>query len=236
LVDPPETFGGGPLQRTRPTAHNPHTMKLLIVDDHAIVREGLAAMLRLAGPGIDVLHARDGAEGLRLALAHADLDAVLLDLEMPDSDGMTAIPEFGRQRPDLPVIVLSSSESHDDVRRALALGALGYVPKSAAAHTLLSALTLVLSGNVYVPPLMLDSAQVAGPAKISGGGRTHAGLTARQLAVLRMLSEGMSNKEIGRDLGLSDKTVKAYVTSIFRSLGVVNRTQAAAAARRDALI
>jgi two-component system nitrate/nitrite response regulator NarL len=212
------------------------TMKLLIVDDHAIVREGLAAMLRQAGPGVEVLQARDGAEGLRLAQAHPDLDAVFLDLEMPGFDGMTVVPEFGRQQPDLPVIVLSSSEAPQDVRRALALGALGYVPKSAAPHTLLSALALVLSGNVYVPPLMLDAVAPAGPASASVRTGAHAVLTERQLEVLRLLGEGRSNKEIGRSLGLSDKTVKAHVTAIFRALDVINRTQAANAARRAALI
>ena len=96
-------------------------MKLLIVDDHAILREGLAAILRQAGPDTVVLQAADGAEGVRMAEEHLDLDAVFLDLQMPGVDGMSAVPEFGRRRPELPVIVLSSSEDPQDVRRALAL-------------------------------------------------------------------------------------------------------------------
>jgi DNA-binding NarL/FixJ family response regulator len=211
-------------------------MKLLIVDDHAILREGLAAMLRQAGPDTEVLQAGDGAEGVRLAETHQDLDAVFLDLEMPGVDGMSAVPELGRRRPDLPVIVLSSSEDPMDVKRALALGALGYVPKSAAPQTLLSALALVLSGNVYVPPLMLNAAVLAGGASGANGNGTRAALTERQLEVLRLLSDGLSNKEIGRALGLSDKTVKVHITTIFKTLNVVNRTQAASAARREALL
>jgi len=206
-------------------------MKLLIVDDHAILREGLAAMLRQVGPDTEVLQASDSAEGLHLAETHADLDAVFLDLEMPGSGGMSAIPEFGQRRPELPVIVLSSSEDPRDVRRALALGALGYIPKSSPPRALLSALQLVLSGNIYVPPLMLGPAAAA---PRSGGGdaaRPSASLTERQLEVLRLLGRGLSNKEIGRDLGLSEKTVKAHVTAIFKMLNVVNRTQAANAAR-----
>ncbi|MEQ1807741.1 MAG: response regulator transcription factor [Burkholderiaceae bacterium] len=209
-------------------------MKLLIVDDHAILREGLAAMLRQAGPDTEVLQAGDGAEGLRIAEAHLDLDAVFLDLEMPGVDGMSAVPEFGRRRPELPVIVLSSSEDPQDVRRALALGALGYVPKSAAPQTLLSALTLVLSGNRYVPPLMLQS-EAAVRSAGTNRGPPSGSLTERQLEVLRLLSDGMSNKEIGRGLGLSDKTVKAHITMIFKTLNVVNRTQAASVARRAEL-
>jgi two-component system, NarL family, nitrate/nitrite response regulator NarL len=211
-------------------------MKLLIVDDHAILREGLAAMLRQAGPNTEVLQAGDGAEGVRMAETHLDLDAVFLDLEMPGTGGMSAVPEFGRRRPELPVIVLSSSEDPQDVRRALALGALGYVPKSAAPQTLLSALALVLSGNIYVPPLMLNAvAMAAGPTGPNGSG-SRASLTERQREVLRLLSDGLSNKEIGRELGLSDKTVKAHITTIFKTLNVVNRTQAASAARQADLL
>ena len=206
-------------------------MKLLIVDDHAILREGLAAMLRQAGPDTEVLQASASADGLRLAETHADLDAVFLDLEMPGGGGMSAIPEFGKRRPELPVIVLSSSEDPRDVRRALALGALGYVPKSSPPRALLSALQLVLSGSIYVPPLMLGPAAAAPRSAGTDAARPSAALTERQLEVLRLLGKGLSNKEIGRDLGLSEKTVKAHVTAIFKTLNVVNRTQAASAAR-----
>lgn len=211
-------------------------MKLLIVDDHAIVREGVAAMLRQAGPDTLVLQAGDGAEGVRLAEAHPDLDAVFLDLQMPGADGMSAVPEFGRRRPDLPVIVLSSSEDPEDVRRALGLGALGYVPKSALPQTLLSALRLVLAGDIYVPPLMVDAAARGGPSAPAADAGRHGALTERQREVLQLLSEGLSNKDIGRALNLSDKTVKAHITAIFKALDVVNRTQAASAARRAALL
>jgi two-component system, NarL family, nitrate/nitrite response regulator NarL len=218
------------LRRCREGIDNPR-MKLLIVDDHAILREGLAAMLRQVGPDTEVLQAGESAEGLRMAEQHADLDAVFLDLEMPGSGGMSAIPEFGKRRPELPVIVLSSSEDPRDVRRALALGALGYIPKSSPPRTLLSALQLVLSGNIYVPPLMLAPASAAPRSTGVDAARPGASLTERQLEVLRLLGKGLSNKEIGRDLGLSEKTVKAHVTAIFKTLNVVNRTQAASAAR-----
>lgn len=211
-------------------------MKLLIVDDHAILREGLAAMLRQAGPDIEVLLACDGAEGVRTAEAHLDIDAVFLDLEMPGIDGMSVVLELGKRRPDLPVIVLSSSEDPQDVRRALALGALGYVPKSAASQTLLSALQLVLSGNIYVPPLMLHPTALGAESVIAKETAPRGALTERQMEVLRLISKGLPNKEIGRELGLSDKTVKAHITALFRILNVVNRTQAASAARQVGLL
>lgn len=211
-------------------------MKLLIVDDHPIVREGLAAVLRQAGPDTTVLQAGGGAEGLDLAAANTDLDAVFLDLAMPEMGGLAAIRQFGARRPDLPVIVLSSSEDAEDVRRALASGALGYVPKSAPPRTLLAALQLVLAGDVYVPPLLLGEARAVQAGGAGAAAAFHGRLTERQIDVLRLVCRGASNKEIARQLALSDKTVKAHVTAIFRALNVVNRTQAATAAQTAGLL
>jgi len=213
-------------------------MKILVVDDHEVVREGLAALLKQSSNDTSVLQAKDGNEALNIAQDHHDIDAVLLDLSMAGLSGMPALVEFGKQHPDLPVIVLSSSEDPEDVRRALASGALGYVPKSASPKTLLSALQLVLQGNVYVPPLMLDETATAISTKSvsehpSGGGHR---LTERQTDVLKLLSTGLSNKEIALKLGLSEKTVKVHVTGIFKALNVVNRMQAASAARQENLI
>jgi two-component system, NarL family, nitrate/nitrite response regulator NarL len=212
-------------------------MKILIVDDHGVVREGLAALLRQSSDDISVLQAKDGAEALDIAQTHQDLDAVLLDLSMAGLSGMPALVEFGKRHPVLPVIVLSSSEDPEDVRRALASGALGYVPKSASPKTLLSALQLVLQGNVYVPPLMLDEAgSGANKAKTERSPGASPRLTERQIDVLKLLGGGLSNKEIALELGLSEKTVKVHVTGIFKALNVVNRMQAASAARQANLI
>src|SRR5271156_5654914 len=144
-------------------------MKFLIVDDHAVLRTGLTALLRQACPLDIVLEAGDGKEGLETARLHPDLDAIFLDLEMPGMHGMPAIEEFGRQHPNLPVIVLSSSEDPNDVRRALAAGALGYIPKSTSSKNILSALQLVLQGAVYVPPLVLNQPPPAPPGPVPPG-------------------------------------------------------------------
>jgi two-component system nitrate/nitrite response regulator NarL len=208
-------------------------MKLLIVDDHAILREGLVALLRQFEQGADVLQASDTAEGLRLVEAHPDLDAVFLDLNMPDQGGMDALPVLAKRCPQLPVIVLSSSEDPSDVRRALKSGACGYVPKSASPRNILSALRLVLAGEIYVPPLLVDAA-ADGPGHVppEAGER----LTERQTEVLRQLCRGLTNKEISRALELSEKTTKSHITAIFKALGVVNRTQAASAARHAGIV
>jgi two-component system, NarL family, nitrate/nitrite response regulator NarL len=208
-------------------------MKLLIVDDHAILREGLVALLHQFERDADVLQASDASEGLRLADAHPDLDAVFLDLNMPDQGGMEMIPAFAKRYPELPVIVLSSSEDPSDVRLALKSGAFGYVPKSASPRNILSALRLVLSGEIYVPPLMLDLEPVDGSGRVASDAER---LTERQTEVLGQLCRGLSNKEISRVLDLSEKTTKSHITAIFKALGVVNRTQAASAARRAGIV
>jgi DNA-binding NarL/FixJ family response regulator len=210
-------------------------MKLLVIDDHPIVLDGLQALLSGAGPDTTVLTARDAAAGFKLLDAHPDLDMVLLDLKLPGLNGHAAIPEFGRLRPTLPVIVLSSSEDPADVRKAIALGALGYVPKSASRHVLLSAIDLVLNGEVYVPSLMADRSPAETPREAAGAGRA-VRMTERQIEVLAMLSQGLANKVIAARLNLSEKTVKIHISAIFKALNVVNRTQAAAIARELGLL
>lgn len=212
-------------------------MKLLVIDDHPVFRDGLAALLRQAGEHTIVLQAAECAAAFDVADQHPDLDAVFVDLLMPGMSGDLAVREFGRRRPELPVIVLSGSENPSDVRRALNAGALGYIPKSASPQTLLSALQLVLSGNIYVPPLL---ATASAARQQQGDGQDPAPpieqLTERQMDVLRHLCTGLSNKEISARLGIAEKTVKVHVAAIFKTLNVVNRTQAANAVREARLL
>ncbi len=211
-------------------------MKLLIIDDHPVVRDGLAALLRQLGPEVTVLLAEGVSQGLSLADVHPDLDVVILDLAMPGSDGFAALHEFGRLQPQLPVVVLSSSEDPRDVRRALASGALGYIPKSAPPRTILAAVQFVLAGNVYIPTLLAQDTGTREQAGDYSFPKSGVSLTSRQIDVLRLLCEGRSNKEIGRTLGVSQKTVKVHVTAIFKALNVANRVQAAAVADKAGLI
>lgn len=212
-------------------------MKLLIVDDHPVLRDGLAALLMQVGANTTVLQARDASEGMALVESHIDLDAIILDLAMPGMNGLQALSEFGRKRPDLPVIVLSSSEDPRDVRLALTSGALGYVPKSASPQVLLSAVRLVLNGDLYIPPLILDEPSSATESETSGPDSSRDRLlTPRQIEILILLSEGKPNKTIAAALTLSEKTVKAHISAIFKTLNVVNRTQAAIAGRKTGVI
>ncbi len=212
-------------------------MKLLIIDDHVVMREGVKALLQQIAPGTTVLQASTCAEGLTVAESNRDLDAVLLKLTMPDMDGRATIGEFGKRCPNLPVIVLSASEEPQTVRQVLAIGALGYIPKSSSPRTLVSAVQFVLEGNVYVPPLVLASElAVVHNGQATGLSNGGSPLTQRQIEVLKLVDTGLSNKEISRKLCLSEKTVKVHVTAIFRSLRVVNRTQAVNVARQNNLI
>jgi two-component system nitrate/nitrite response regulator NarL len=211
-------------------------VRVLVVDDHPVVRDGLATLLRQLGPDTVVLEAGDAAEALALVSRHADLDIVVLDIVLPGLDGLEAIAEFARARPELPVIVLSSSEDAHTARRALAHGAFGFVPKSASRHTLLAAVRLVMSGEIYVPTLILGEALLPAARTRVEARQASVGLTDRQIGVLRLIAEGWTNLTIAVELGLSEKTVKAHVTAIFKAMNVVNRTQAATLAKEMGLI
>lgn len=201
--------------------HESLAVKVLIVDDHAVVREGVAAVLRQAFGPLTVLLAADINAAIAMACSHPDLDVVLLDLVMPGVSGMAGLIAFTSQHAAIPVIVLSSSEEEADVRDALAQGALGYVAKTARPATLVAAVRLVLSGEIYVPAFMAEHAPHA-----ASGDHTHT-LTERQRDVLKLVAGSASNKEIAHRLAISEKTVKAHLTAIFRALKVTSRAEAA---------
>lgn len=205
-------------------------MKLLVVDDHPLVRAGVASALQSLAGATHVLQAGDGVEALAHLADHPDVAAVLLDLRMAGMAGLALLLQIKRLHPDMPALVLSSSEDPDDVRRVLKAGARGYCPKSANPSTVIAALQLVLRGEIYVPPFMAMAAEAeAVPSEPSG-------LTPRQHEVLQALCSGKSNKEIARVLGMQEKTVKGHVSAIFRCLNVVHRLQAIEAARASGLI
>jgi len=214
----------------------PNVMKILIADDHPVLRAGLVALLRREMPDAVIIEAGSGAEALDLAENVPDLDVVVLDLVMPSMGGLEALGEFGRRHPATPRIILSSSEEPDEAREALEAGAQAYVPKSAGLQTVMYAIQAVMRGEIYVPPLLLSLLGLKHGADGGEESTTKVKLTDRQIDVLRLLSAGQPNKTIAYQLQCSEKTVKAHITSIFKALNVVNRTQAAAAARQAGLI
>lgn len=209
-------------------------MKVLIVDDHELVRRGLGHVVRDCFPDAEVVEASNAASALEL-MPH-DVEIALVDVRMPDSDGLELLHELKTRWPDVPVIMLTSFDHAHYVRRALSEGAAGYMLKDATPDDLEQAIKVAISGggNVLSPKVIqnLFEATAADPSAPEGsrGARPAGALTQRETDILALLAEGRSNRDISRALYLSEKTVKAHLAAIFRKLGVTNRTQAAMAA------
>lgn len=209
-------------------------MKVILADDHALFRGGFSLLFKQLEAGAEVLEAEDLGTAMEVAACNPDADLMLLDLNMPGMNGPAGIRRVAEAHPQLPVIVLSASETKESVQDVIAAGALGFIPKSSSAAVMLSAVRLVLSGGVYVPAqlIMTKGTSAAG----SSNRDESANLSGRQRDVLRLLAAGMSNKQICRELGLGEGTIKVHIAAIFRALEVANRTEAAHAARRLGLI
>lgn len=210
-------------------------MKILIIDDHVLIREALRSVLKELEADATVLEAPDFRKGVRHVADHPDLALILLDLNLPDRDGFAALRDLRKDYPGISIVVLSAFHDRINVQRAFDLGALGFIPKSAEREVMTGALKLVFSGGVYIPPEILarhDPAARAQPrlprAMDEGQPATPAdlGLTHRQIDVLALMMEGKSNKAICRRLDLAETTVKNHVTHILKVLKVTNRTEA----------
>ena len=154
-------------------------MRILLVDDHALFREALLHVLRQFDSTAVVIEAATAREAIRLAAHYHDLDLILLDLTLPGLNGLSALPELHELRPTAPLVILSASEDSADIRQALDAGAMGYIPKSSSSHEMITALRLVLAGEIYVPPAMLAALEALETAfepswrRIVHGGEGH---------------------------------------------------------------
>ena len=213
-------------------------MKILVADDHLLVREGLKPFVAQLESHVAVVEAWDAASLQAAVHAHPDLDLALIDLHMPGMQGVGSIAALRDTAPTLPVIVLSGLEAPSDIQALLRCGASGFIPKSSSADVMVSAIRLVLAGGQYLPPLLLSSIAAEkppalrawtepAPARTIGAKR----LSPRQREVVELLAQGLSNKMIARQLGLVEGTVKSHLVQIFHQLGVRNRTSAVMAAQ-----
>lgn len=172
-------------------------------------------------PDLTILNASTCSETQAILAARNDIDLVLLDIGLPDINGIDCLKAIRQRDPLMPVVMLSGNDRQENVKAAIDAGARGFIPKSAKKEIMLSAIQLVLVGGIYLP----DNSLMAKPhSKISG-------LTPRQKEVLRLLADGLSNKAIARELGMAEATVRVHVTSILRVMEVHNRTEAAIMAR-----
>lgn len=210
-------------------------LRLLVIDDHAMVREGLLQLLSKLGPNVVQYDAQDAESALLLLETEKEFDLVLLDIMLPGTNGLSLLGILRKRFPAVPVVILSALDDVDTVNRAMRLGAAGYVTKSGDGDTLLNALRQVLAGEIYLPPHLHDKFSVTLSGD-PGAGRNlndRYGLTEGQRRVMELLREGKSNREIGDLLGLTEGTVKVHVSKIFRKLGVVSRAEAIALFQRQ---
>ena len=198
-------------------------IRVLLVDDHPLVRTGLRTLLESADDITVVAEAADGLQALSV-LEESDPDVVLMDLSMPGIDGVATTKRVLAVRPQVQVVVVTSSAERSRVRAALDAGAVGYVLKDSNPDDLRAAVRSAANGHTPLDP------RVAG-ALLPGGGLGGPRLSERERQVLRLVSRGLANKQIGRALGITERTVKVHLGNVFRQLGVSDRTSAALWAR-----
>jgi DNA-binding NarL/FixJ family response regulator len=213
-------------------------LKLLVIEDHTLVREGLVNLLAQVEDGIIVADRPDFESALALLDDEDEVDLILLDLALPGLDGFAGLDILRRRYPAIPVAVVSAFDDLPTITRVMNLGASGFIPKSFSGVQLLGAVRQVLAGEIFRPQGagkggQLDGAVALAPPGGGGGvGPAEIGLTERQAQVLALLAQGLSNREIAARLELSEGTVKIHVTAILKALGVASRTQALVAVTR----
>jgi DNA-binding NarL/FixJ family response regulator len=208
-------------------------VKILIVDDHALIREALRSVLTQLRGDASILEAPDCSQSMRLIEQHPDLDLIVLDLQLPDRDGFSVLTELRERYATTAVVVLSASLDRSKMRLALDLGAVGFIPKTTERAVMLNAFQLIFSGGIYVPKEILGrEPPLSRPLACNDGSPIQLqlladlSLTGRQLEVLGLMMQGKSNKAISHMLSMAEPTVKNHITAILKALKVANRTEA----------
>ena len=214
-------------------------MNILITDDHALLRDGLRLLLEPLDSGVRIIEANHLEQALELCTGESKIDLILLEMGAPGVNGISGLRALRQRLPEAPIVVLGASRRRGDILAALESGANGYVPRTASGNQLLGALRLVLSGEIYVPSLVLAAAEPEQASARDGFGPDFHGplarLTARQREVLMLLVQGRSNAQIARAIGIQLNTAKNHVKAILKALGANNRTHAVVEAVRFGL-
>lgn len=197
-------------------------MKILAIDDHELVREGLHQVLQMLGDGVDIIQSDNAQQAFMRLIAHRDLDLILLDYHLPDMTGLEMLQELGRRAPTVPVLMISGMANAQLMRQVLVAGAAGFISKSSSSKELLRAIKVVLDGGIYTPEDLRDLEGLI----VDGTMPKRASLSRTQERVFRCMIDGMSNRDIAHKLDIGEETVKSHVSSILRYFDVQNRTQA----------
>ena len=213
-------------------------MNILIADDHTFIRSGLQDNLKQIMPQAVIFNADSATQALQLAAQNIDFRLAIVDLFMPDMDGFAFLRKLCTNHPELPIIVISATDNPAHMRKVLELGAMGFIPKSSSTQQFNNVVNIVLSGGTHIPASFADSLRLHdAEVSIADNADTEEALLKRQLTVrqkeiLAKLGEGKSNKQIARELLVSENTVKVHVSSILKVLKLDNRTQAGIAAEK----
>lgn len=212
-------------------------MNLLVVDDHALFREGLRALLANISPGVLIREAAS-VETAADECKSTQFRMVLLDLGLTTTDGLETLERFRSAVPEVPVIVLSGDQDPRHIRAAIDSGAVGFIPKAHTSELMIAALRFVLAGGIYLPPSVLED-DISGARSSVDSAATvalaFARLSSRQQEVAQLLLRGGSNKAIARRLNLSEGTVKAHVSAIFQIIGARTRVEAVLIAAKSGI-
>lgn len=218
-------------------------MKILIADDHELFLKGLEMILSDYNPKAEIVTAKSYSDIFDVLSRQKGFDVVLTDLAMPGAHWLEAIQKMHQELPDTPIIILSAVFDREIVQKTLNIGAAGYIPKTSSREVIISAVNLVLSGGVYIPSeLLRDNEQselsiLKSLENISENKTSSKNiLSPRQIDVLKLISQGKSNKQIAFELGLTEGTVKLHVTAILKLLNVYNRTGAVVEAKKEGLL
>ena len=202
-------------------------MKVLLVDAHSLVREGIRHIIDRHFPGAIVFETSNFQSTRELAAREMEFDVVLLDFKLPDINGIDCIRKLKLLLPTTPIVSLSGVDDADTITTAIKAGVQGFIPKSSNADIMAGAINLVLSGGIYIPPELFDGNPATTVLSVESVEQNNSrNLTKRQQDVLKYLVDGKSNKEIANQLNLSEATVKSHLAGLFRSLNASNRTQA----------
>lgn len=213
---------------------------LLVADDHPLFRDALQAVISGSLIDCQLLEAESLADAMSLIEQHAALDLLLLDLSLPDAEGLEGLTRLREAFPWLPVAIISAHQDRQLVLDAITLGAVGYIPKSTPREALLEALAQILKGQLYLPPDVMRRpvprmSSLPTANKMNTSSERLARLTDKQLAVLECMAKGQSNKQIARELLIAETTVKTHVSAILRKLNATSRVHAIVVAGEEDL-